>query len=472
MKKGFEAAGGIIAYIMRGWTGKGIRTTGGRRSGARLPDRKTWGVTVFATALSLAAFAFGASPAAADPIPPGWTVSNLEVVGFTGLNDRPGAFKVVPKHAKNGHWYIYAGHTFDKGWSIIDVTDPKDPKYVKFIPYQTSEKGVITAQLTLHDDILITAIDKSKSDPAILIWDISDPENPKQIGQWRGAEGGSHRNTYPGGKYAYLSTFAAGYHGRGHELVILDISDPAAPKQVGVWAQPGQKDGEKLPALWPGFHGPVNVSPDGKMATTGFTPDVVNLDITDPANPRLIGRLTMTPPFMFSGNQSVHTVLPLWDRQILYASSEASKWGCDKDGMNWAGFIDNKNPAQPRLMSIFPNPRPPKDASFKDFCDKVGRFGPHNTVMEQHNRDVHRTGSRMYITWFNAGLRAFDISDPYLVTEVGWFMPPERQGEKEHGGAHAAPTNWMEDLTQDTRGYIYATDDKWGIWILRDPNQQ
>jgi hypothetical protein len=27
----------------------------------------------------------------------------------------------------------------------------------------------------------------------------------------------------------------------------------------------------------------------------------------------------------------------------------------------------------------------------------------------------------------------------------------------------------MEDVTQDTRGYIYADDDKWGIWILRDP---
>ena len=27
-----------------------------------------------------------------------------------------------------------------------------------------------------------------------------------------------------------------------------------------------------------------------------------------------------------------------------------------------------------------------------------------------------------------------------------------------------------EDVTQDARGYIYADDDKWGIWILRDPN--
>ncbi len=429
-----------------------------RSSTAALGAAATWGMSA-------------ALPACADPAPPGWVASNLELVGFTGLNGKPGAFKLAIKHAKNDHWYLYAGHSFDQGWSIIDVTDPKNPRYVKFIPYQTPEKEVLTAQLTLHDDILITAIDKkSATDPTLIIWNISDPENPKKIGQWRGAEGGSHRNSYPGGKYAYLSAFAPGYHGNGHEFIILDVSNPAEPKLTGVWAQPGQKDGETLPAVRPGFHGPANISPDGKMATMGFTPDIINLDISDPAHPKLIGRLTMTPPFMYAGNQSVHTVLPLWDRNILYASSEASQWGCATTGLNWAGFIDNKDPAKPRLMSIFPPPKPPKDAPYKSFCDKEGRFGPHNTVMELHNPDVHRQGDHMYITWFNAGIRVFDISDPYMPTDIGYFIPPERPDAPKHEGPHEAPTNWMEDVTQDTRGYIYADDDKWGIWILRDPN--
>src|SRR4051812_11103095 len=180
-----------------------------------------------AIAAILGAAALLPMPALADPIPPGGQASNLEVVDFTGLEGRPGAFKLAIKHAKNDHWYLYAGHSFDQGWSIIDVTDPKNSKYVKFIPYKTDAKNVLTAQLTLHDDILITAIDKeSKADPTLLIWDISDPENPKQVGKWRGAEGGSHRNSYPGGKYAYVSGFAEGYQGRGHELIILDISNP------------------------------------------------------------------------------------------------------------------------------------------------------------------------------------------------------------------------------------------------------
>ena len=217
---------------------------------------KTWrgrmaGLTA---SVAVAALAFAVSPAVADPIPPGGIASTLEVVGFSGLNGKPGAFKIVP-HQKNGKWYIYAGHSFDQGWSIIDVTDPKNPKVVKFIPYKTPTPGVLTAQMTLHGDIMITAIDKeSKVDPTLIIWDISSPENPKQLSTWKGAEGGSHRNTYPGGKYAYISGFAEGYHGRGHEVIILDISDPKKPKQVGVIAQPGQKDGETLVTVLPVTH--------------------------------------------------------------------------------------------------------------------------------------------------------------------------------------------------------------------------
>jgi hypothetical protein len=155
----------------------------------QLPAKAIAGVAAIAAALF-------AQTCKADPIPKGWQASGLEVVGFTGLEGRAGAFKLAVKHARNGHWYLYAGHSFHQGWSIIDVTDPKKPRYVKFIPYQTPTKEVLTAQVTLHDDIMITAIDKkSKADPTLLIWDISDPENPKKIGQWKGAVGGSHRNS-------------------------------------------------------------------------------------------------------------------------------------------------------------------------------------------------------------------------------------------------------------------------------------
>ncbi len=113
----------------------------------------------------------------------------------------------------------------------------------------------------------------------------------------------------------------------------------------------------------------------------------------------------MTPPFADNGSQSEHTVLPFWDRKLLYVSSEASAGGCDTEPLNYAGFVDNSNPAKPRLISIFPPPRPPAGKPYKDFCDKGGRFGPHNVNQEIHNPDVMPNGNTLYIAYFNAGLQ-------------------------------------------------------------------
>lgn len=418
------------------------------------------------------AFAYATVAAKADPIPPGGVGQHVKVIGFSGLGGHPGGFKIAIKHTKDNKWYLFSGQSFDQGWSIVDVTDPTKPRYVKFIPFN-GPKDWITAQVTLHDNLMITSLDRRNPAPGpdVLLWDISNPENPKQVGQWGDGTTGAHRNSYPGGKYAYLSTSYPGFSGR--ILVILDVSDPAHPQEVGKWWQPGQKDGEPKPEFPIGFHGPANVSPDGKMISMGYTPDVVNLDISDPAHPKVIGKVHITDPFASVGLQSVHTVLPYWDRKLLYVSSEAMDERCRDNGMNFAGFIDNSNPAKPRLISVFPPPRPPKGLPYTDFCDKGGRFGPHNTSQEIHNSDaIQKPNGLMEIAWFNAGLRVFDVSDARQPTEVGYFIPPERPNAKETSGAHASPVNWSEEIAVDTRGNIFMNDDKWGLWIMRYTGKQ
>ena len=416
------------------------------------------------------------APAFADPIPPGWEASHLDLVGFSGLGGHSAAFKLTITHAKNGHWYMFLGHSFEPGWSILDVTDPRNPRYVRFIP---GPVGFVTAQVTLHGNLLLTGVDHLQTNTsgapvenAVILWDISDPENPKRLSVWKGGPNGSHRNQYPGGKYAYLATTVPGFPVAFWSSSTSAIRGIRSKPAAG--GSPGQKDGEtpvggkKISSL----HGPANASPDGKMVSVAYYPDIVNLDISDIAHPKLIGSLTMTPPFADNGAQSEHTVLPFWDRKLLYVSSEASASGCDTEPMNYAGFVDNSNPAKPRLISIFPPPRPPAGHPYKDFCDKGGRFGPHNVNQEIHNPDVMPNGNTLYIAYFNAGLQMFDISDPHLPTNIGYFIPPERPDLPRHatGGPHESPINWTEDVVVDTRGYIYTNDDKWGIWILRDPN--
>jgi len=91
----------------------------------------------------------------------------------------------------------------------------------------------------------------------IRIWDATDPANivllsefstdggdPKRKVQ---AGSGTHRNYYDGGDYAYLDTAPDDsfsnmespirWHGNG--IMVVDVSDPANPKQVAMWWVPG-----------------------------------------------------------------------------------------------------------------------------------------------------------------------------------------------------------------------------------------
>ena len=97
-------------------------------------------------ALAALAFSFGA--ARADTPPSGWSASNVELVGSTIMNEHP-AFKITMTR-KGDRYYIVGGHYNIPGWSVVDVTDPRNPHVAKFIlgPANTS-----TNQADMADDI-------------------------------------------------------------------------------------------------------------------------------------------------------------------------------------------------------------------------------------------------------------------------------------------------------------------------------
>jgi hypothetical protein len=87
---------------------------------------------------------------------------------------------------------------------------------------------------------------------------------------------------------------------------------------------PGQKEGEPpLPAPIYGFHGPAVI--DGDRAYLGYSPAVVILDISDISKPKLIGQLTVSPPF--GTNIPVHDVMPIPGRDLLFAHAEGTGGG-------------------------------------------------------------------------------------------------------------------------------------------------
>ena len=134
---------------------------------------------------SLLTITSGSGPDGARRSVPAGLASGERQAGRLFLARRQfGGFKIAIKHAANDKWYLYTGHSFNQGWSIVDVTDPANPRYVKFIPWVTDDKSIITSQVTLHDNLMLTSLNSFTPQknplPAVLLWDISDPENPKR----------------------------------------------------------------------------------------------------------------------------------------------------------------------------------------------------------------------------------------------------------------------------------------------------
>src|SRR5580765_8377497 len=87
----------------------------------------------------------------AEQIPSGWQASNMRPVGYSNLDGRGGAFKIAIRQV-NGRWYLYLGHLWNHGWSIVDVTDAANPKYLKFVP---GPENTWTIQMELHDNLML-----------------------------------------------------------------------------------------------------------------------------------------------------------------------------------------------------------------------------------------------------------------------------------------------------------------------------
>ena len=425
----------------------------------------------------------------ADPIPQGWQALNMKPIGFLDYHDRYSG-KLTIKESE-GRWYLYQAYNKTPDGKppaivVTEVTDPTNPVVVRQIDYPMDGN---VAQVTLHGDILITGLarqltkydtthainfmsafqpeeipaDKLK-DEGIIIWDVSNPTEPVEVSRWESGAYGTHRNIYPGGDYVFLSSSAPGY--RAQILRILDISDIRNPKEVGRWAQFGQREGEeRQDGVIPSFHGPAIISPDGKTAVLGFTPDVVSLDISDISAPKVIGRLQITPPFVNNVTQSVHSVIPYWDRGLIYVNGEPKKENC-QESLSANIMVQNADPTRPYMISVFPTPAPPQGYEWDNFCDRPGRFGPHNTNNEIHNTDVAKPGDLIHLAYFNAGVRVYDISEPRLPAEVGWFLPADPKTPK-RSQSGLLPISITQEVLIDTRGNIFISESS-GLYVLRN----
>jgi hypothetical protein len=279
----------------------------------------------------------------------------------------------------------------------------------------------------------------------LAVFDLADPTDPRRVGFHPVGGRGVHRIWYSEPPYAHVAATIPGVSVRGYQVV--DLSAPAAPRMAGCWWIPGTRAGDAAP--WPVFESYIDrgvhgVVPHGNRAYVSAQDDgIAILDISDVAAPRLVGRVNWHPPY----GGFAHTALPLPGRGLVLGVCESLADDAKIDGDKRIWVIDAREERQPVVISSFPRPRPPKGAPWADYADRPGRFGPHN--VHENRPGSFRSETLIFSTWFNAGLRVTDLSDPDRPVEVGYFVPPPPPGRD-------APQS--NDLYVDTDGLVYMTD--------------
>ena len=393
-------------------------------------------------------------------VPKGYLKHNIEPIGYHDLNHKP-AFKLAMQEV-NGRWYLYLAHLWHRGWSILDVTDPSSPQLVKFIP---GPENTWTIQIQVAEGKMITALERiapgwggteGPYSEGFFISDVADPAKPRRIGHFQTGSTGTHRNFYDGGNIVHAAAGAPGLVGKIYRAV--DISDAGNPREVGRFSLPEQI--AETPGSKFSLHGPAHIEGNRAYLPYGDGGGII-LDVSEMSKPRMISQLFFRG---ITATQGIHTFLPLPRRRIALINDEAIREDGDEN-LNMAGIVDYSNEKQLRLISLFPLPEPPPKSGIKNFFEKGGRFGPHNHHHPNHQSCLEDRDDIAYLTYFNAGLRVYDIRDARTPKEIAYFIPPDPQVRI--GTKPSKLVAQTEDVLVDRRGYIYISHKNQGIYILR-----
>jgi len=389
-------------------------------------------------------------------------ISHNELAGFGGIGEG-----INMQVTKDGRRILWLAHeSAPKNFTAVDVSDVKNPKVI--CQTDLPHERVRSNSLDVVGDIMVVAYQtKAVGDkPAGMdIFDISTPEKPKLISHFDASgpnSRGAHCVWFVDGEYVHLTSGSADFeptHPNDFQFYrIIDVRNPSKPVEVGRWWYPGTRKGDKEPPVprHPKFdagYRPHNTNiypqrPD--RAYIGYIDGgAVVLDISDKSNPKEVTRWRYSPPY----NGFTHTVMPLFERGLWVVSDE-----CVKDnGADWpklAWVVDARVETNP--VSIATLPLPPAE----NFTKRGGRFGAHNLHENLPVETSHRDENIVLGTFFNGGVRAYDLSNPYQPQEVAYYVP----GAPKLSPAGAIQLN---DVWWDDRGLVYTVDRfAGGLYIL------
>jgi hypothetical protein len=369
-------------------------------------------------------------------------MSQAHGIRQVGYLDCPGGGEVV---VENG--FAYIGHMKSPhGTSVVDVRDPSAPRIVAEIEMP---KGTHSHKVRVGNGLMIVNREVNRNSSGadsefrggLGIYDVTNPSAPRAIGVWETSGQGVHRFDFDG-RYAYISPTVEGY--RGNIMMILDLADPARPREVGRWWMPGQWIAGGEEPAWEGIahrcHHPLRFG--NRLYTSYWHGGFVILDIDDMSKPKFVSGLDWSPPFGCPTHSAIPLPFDIWGRKVMIVADED------------VSRIEPTPPAFLWLVDITDETRPTPFASFQvDGLDQ----SPQRDYTACHQPCEKITGTEIPVAWFAQGLRIVDVANPRVPREVAHFVPDVP------AGAERVQSN---DVTVDDNGLLYLIDRIRGMTIL------
>jgi len=437
----------------------------------------------------------------------------MELVGFNDLQARSAYQVLVKQRALPGddRWILYVGHhggeapnpltgeSEQNGTSLLDVSDPAHPRFLAHIPGAPGgAEGGGAQMVRVVDGKNLSRADPSKvymlrtfGNDGHQIWDVTDPSSPSLLTTVLSGLQMTHKNWWDETGIAFLVSDGRREGWRVDRITkVYDLNDPAHPVFIRNFGLVGQEPGSMDAPIPPGLHGPISLGNRLYVAYGTSADGIIQIvdrdkllggdpDVPDPFAPRpenllypQIGRLDMNP------NWGAHTTFPVLHRTIadwttstegqtrdfLVVTSEATANEC-QEFRHLTFMVDITDESKPFSVATFQVP----EAS-GHFCSRGGRFGPHATS-EAMTPPYY--GKIVFVSYFNAGVRAVDIRDPFNPKEVGFFIPLVTEATDKRcitvdGADRCKVAIQTNNVDYDERGYVYIVDRaNTGMHVLR-----
>jgi hypothetical protein len=433
---------------------------------------------------------------------------DMQLIGSHPLQARS-AYQAHPHRYPDGRYVLFVGHhsgqmpdsqsgeLVENGTSIVDVTDPASPVYLKHVP------GVAGAQMAAA----CNGADLPGGDPEKVyllrsngnlehqVWDVTDPEEPKLLSTPQTGLESTHRNWWQcdtGIAYIISDLRQFGWSTyRG--LQVFDLSEPESPVLIRNFALPGMEPGGRGDYYNPNGIHEATVSSDGSKVYLAYGTGARGvIQILD--NEKLLeGDPSLEDPYAetFSNLQypqlgrldmpehwGAHTVFSLgripihYDRnfqigatrEILVVPSESRANEC-REAHHGVSILDYTDGIHPYPIATYRV----RDESI-DFCERGGRFGAHNVNSTYH--EPFYPGF-IVVSYFNAGVRVVDVRDPFHPEEIAFYIPAVTDNTAPRcvvvDGKERCRTAIQTNIVEvDDRGLIYLSDRaNTGVHIVR-----